>query len=405
MMTPVQDDVTGRSRTPLDPLGQPWPERAPRSLAVLGSTGSIGRQTLDVAAWRGLEVRALAAWRDARGLVEQARRWRPRLVACAPEVAAAVRPHLPSGTRLATGPDGLLEVAVADADVVVAAITGFAGLPPTRAALEAGRRVALATKEALVCAGSLVWDAARRGGGSLVPVDSEHSGLYQALVGERAGGVERLVLTASGGPFREGPADLATVTPDQALAHPTWRMGPRVTVDSATLFNKGLEVIEASVLFRLPLDRIEVVVHPESLVHAIVRFRDGSMKAQVGPHDMRLPIGYALSAPERPPVPLEPLPLVGTWRFEAPDTARFRCLSIAYEAGRRGGAAPLAANAADEVAVASFLAGELPFDAIPDVVEDGVLRAAPDALGWDALAGADADARAAARAVVAARGA
>ena len=389
----------------LDPLGQPWP--APvhgRRVSVLGSTGSIGTQALDVAAWTGHRVVALAAGRRADVLIEQMRRWRPELVSCDHAVADEVERHLPSGTRLVTGDDGLLEAATADVDTVVAAVPGFRGLAPVRAALEQGRHVALATKEAMVCAGALVWRAARASGARLTPIDSEHAGLYQTLVGEPRAGVERVVLTASGGPFRTGPRDLSTVTPTEALAHPTWRMGPKVTIDSATLFNKGLEVIEAALLFDLSFDRIEVVVHPQSLVHALVRFRDGSIKAQLGPHDMRLPILYALEAPERPAVPLEPLPLTGSWSFEPPDTARFPCLGLAFAAGRRGGSAPLALNAADEVAVAAFLAGDLRFDHIPAVIEGVLSHDWPAADDWDALPALDADARALARAVVAAKG-
>ena len=389
----------------LDPLGQPWPDPVPgRRVSVLGSTGSIGTQALDVAAWAGHRVVALAAGRRADVLIDQMRRWRPELVSCHPDVATHVERHLPPGTRLLTGDEGLLAAATADVDTVVAAVPGFRGLAPVRAALEEGRHVALATKEAMVCAGALVWRAARASGARLTPIDSEHAGLYQTLVGEPRAGVERVVLTASGGPFRTGPHDLSTVTPDQALDHPTWRMGPKVTIDSATLFNKGLEVIEAALLFDLPFDRIEVVVHPQSLVHALVRFRDGSIKAQLGPHDMRLPILYALEAPARPTVPLEPLPLTGTWSFEAPDTTRFPCLALAYEAGRRGGSAPLALNAADEVAVAAFLAGDLRFDRIPAVLECVLASDWPDADGWDALPGLDTEARALARASVASQG-
>jgi 1-deoxy-D-xylulose-5-phosphate reductoisomerase len=384
-----------------DPLGQPWP--APptrRRVTILGSTGSIGTQALEVAAWAGHRVVGLAAGRRWELLAEQARRWRPSLVSCDADVAGRVRPLLPAGTRLLTGDAGLAELASAEADTVVAAVPGFRGLAPVRAALEAGRHVALATKEAMVCAGDLVWQAARSAGARLTPVDSEHAGLYQVLVGEPRAAVDSVVLTASGGPFREGPAELATVTPAQALAHPTWRMGPKVTIDSATLLNKGLEVLEAATLFELPLERIEVVVHPQSLVHALVRFRDGSIKAQIGPHDMRLPILYALEAPRRPPVPLEPLPLAGEWTFATPDLARFPCLALAYQAGRAGGSAPLALNAADEVAVTAFLAGRLRFDHIPLVIERVLGEAWPQLGGWDDLAPADAAARALARELV-----
>jgi len=364
-----------------------------KRIAVLGSTGSIGRQTLDVARWRGYRVAAIAAGSNATALVAQAREFRPDLVACDPRVAEEVRADLPAGTRLASGHAGLLEVATAEVDVVVSAVPGIRGLAPTTAALRAGRHVALANKEAMVVAGPLVWDLARANGARITPVDSEHSALFQCLVGERIEDVDKLVLTASGGPFREGPDDLASVTPEQALRHPNWAMGPKVTIDSATLFNKGLEVLEAHYLFELPLDRIEVVVHPQSLVHGMVRFRDGSVKAQVGPHDMRLPIQYALAAPERPATPLEPLPFTGAWQFFHPDHERFPSLSLAYRAGERAGVAPTYLSAADEVAVTAFLDGHILFPDIPRVLER-VLDAAPDQpLTWDAIDAADAEAR------------
>ncbi len=362
-------------------------------LAILGSTGSIGVQTIDVARWHGLKVVALAAGRNAALLVRQAHELKPEIVACHEAVEAEVRDNLPSGTRLVVGAAGLEEVATAEADVVVAAVPGIAGLAPTAAALRAGRHVALANKEAMVVAGPLMWQLAREHGARITPVDSEHSALYQCLVGEDVDEVSALVLTASGGPFREGPADLSRVTPEQALAHPNWSMGPKVTVDSATLFNKGLEVLEAHYLFELPLDRIEVVVHPQSLVHGLVRFRDGNIKAAVGPHDMRLPIQYAVTGSRRPSTPLPPLPLRGDWTFEEPDHQRFPSLRLAYAAGAAGGVAPAYLNAADEVAVAAFLAGRLAFDGIANVLAS-VLQAAPSAaLTWDNIHAADLEAR------------
>jgi 1-deoxy-D-xylulose-5-phosphate reductoisomerase len=390
-------------RIETDPFGQPWPvaPAAARRLVVLGSTGSIGTQALDVAHWRGHRVVGLAAGRNADVLVAQASRWRPDLVACDASAADLVRDRLPPGTRLVTGEEGTAEVAALAADTVVAAIPGFRGLAPTRVALQAGRHVALANKEAMVCAGALMWAEARASGARLTPVDSEHAGLYQALLGEPWDGVATLVLTASGGPFRLAPADLDAVTPAQALEHPTWRMGPKVTVDSATLFNKGLEVLEAAFLFGLSLDRVEVVVHPQSLVHALVRFHDGSVKAQIGPHDMRLPIQYALEAPQRPAVPLEPLPLEGTWTFHAPDLQRFPALALAYEAGRRGGDAPVRLNAADEVAVEAFLAGRMGFTGIARVLENALAHTSSDAPTWATLDGIDAEARALAHEAVA----
>lgn len=362
-------------------------------VTVLGSTGSIGTQALEVARWHGLRVAGLAAGSNAGLLLSQAREFSPDLVACSPAVAAEVRAGLPAGTRLAVGREGNDEVAALEADVVVAALPGIAGLAPTAAALRAGRHVALANKEAMVVAGPLMWELARRHGGRITPVDSEHSALQQALLGEDPSDVAALILTASGGPFRTGPADLARVTPEQALAHPNWSMGPKVTVDSATLFNKGLEVLEAHFLFELPLERVEVVVHPQSLVHGLVRFVDGSIKAQVGPHDMRLPIQYALLGPGRRATPLAPLPLSGTWTFEEPDHRRFPSLRLAYRAGRQGGLAPAYLNAADEVAVAAFLERRLSFDAIPRLLE-AVLASAPTTdLSWDAIGQADREAR------------
>ena len=379
---------------------QAWHDRVMKSIAVLGSTGSIGTQTLDVARWRGYRIAGLAAGSNVDLLVAQAQEFRPEVVACSSAVADAVGPHLPPGTRLVTGDSASEEVAVLDADVVVAAIPGMAGVGPTAAALRAGRHVALANKEALVVAGSLMLALAEQHGGRITPVDSEHSGLYQCLVGEPRDAVSALVLTASGGPFLTGPASLDSVTPEQALRHPNWSMGPKVTIDSATLFNKGLEVLEAHVLFGMPLDGIEVVIHPQSLVHALVRYRDGSVKAQIGPHDMRLPIQYALEAPHRPPTPLTEFPLVGVWHFLVPDVERFPCLPLAYRAGARGGVAPAYLNAADEVAVAAFLEGRLPFGGIPRVIK-AVLDAAPDVeASWDSVREADREARGLATAAV-----
>ena len=364
-----------------------------KRISILGSTGSIGTQTLDVVRWRGYEVVGLAAGNNADLLVRQAQEFRPQTVACNPEVAGAVKPHLPSGTRLVTGLQGNEEVARLDADTVVAAISGVAGLKPTLAALRAGRHVALANKEAMVVAGPLVWEVARAHGATLTPVDSEHSALFQCLVGEAKDAVEALVLTASGGPFRTEPDDLSSVTPEQALEHPNWDMGSKVTVDSATLFNKGLEVLEAHFLFELPLENIEVVVHPQSLIHSFVRFKDGNLKAQIGPHDMRVPIHYALAYPERHRVPLEPLPLRGVWELFEPDHARFPSLNLAYRAGELGGVAPAALNAADEVAVQAFLAGRIGFMQVPEVLA-GILEALENApLSWEAVDEADAWAR------------
>ncbi|CAN5473323.1 1-deoxy-D-xylulose-5-phosphate reductoisomerase [soil metagenome] len=370
-----------------------------KKIFILGSTGSIGRQTLSVARWRGYEVVGLAAGRNARLLLEQAREFNPRVVACHKEVRAELEPHLPLGTRLVSGEEGACEVARLPCEAVVAAISGFAGLAPTVAALTEGRQVALANKEAMVAAGPLVWEVARSHGARIIPVDSEHSALFQCLVGEPAGAVDRLVLTASGGPFRLAPDDLSRVTPQQALEHPTWAMGPKVSVDSATLFSKGLEVLEAHFLFETPLDKIEVVIHPQSLIHGLVRFKDGNLKAQLGPHDMRLPIQYGVEYPERPQVPLEPLPLSGLWELHPPDLSRFPALELAYEAGRRGGLAPAALNAADEVAVEAFLAGRIGFMDIARVLGEVLEATAPGDLSWENLAEIDREARAQAAAL------
>lgn len=364
-----------------------------KRLAVLGSTGSIGTQTLDVARWHGFRVEALAAGANVERLLAQAREFRPSLIACADGAAASVRPHLPAGTKLVVGTAAFDEVATADVDVVVAAIPGMAGLAPTAAALRAGRHVALANKEAMVIAGPLMWALAKASGGRITPVDSEHSALFQTLLGEPEAGVAGLILTASGGPFRKGPHDLSEVTPEQALKHPNWSMGRKVTIDSSTLFNKGLEVLEAHYLFGVPFDEIEVVIHPQSLVHGLVRFSDGSLKAQIGPHDMRLPIQYAILGPARPATPLPNLPLRGAWEFEPPDTERFPCLPLAYAAGRAAGLAPTYLNAADEVAVDAFLAGSIRFTDIARTLEHVLEHAPHGTLRWDVLAEADADAR------------
>ena len=365
-----------------------------KRLSILGSTGSIGTQTLEVARWHGFEVVGLAAGRNVEMLLGQAREFRPQLVSCDPNVADEVRSNLPNGTRLTTD---AAEVAALGADTVVSAIPGFAGLEPTLAALKAGRHVALANKEAMVVAGPLVWETARAHGARLTPVDSELSALYQCLLGEPLEEVAALVLTASGGPFRLSPESLEHVTPAQALAHPNWSMGPKITIDSATLFNKGLEVLESHFFFELPLSSIEVVIHPQSLVHSLVRFRDGNLKAQIGPHDMRLPIQVALTTPERPKTPLAPLPLTGIWEFSPPDLTRFPCLALAYEAGRLGGTAPAVLNAADEVAVEAFRAGQIGFMDIPRAVEHALHTVPHTELSWDAIPEADAAGRRAVR--------
>jgi 1-deoxy-D-xylulose-5-phosphate reductoisomerase len=344
------------------------------ALAVLGSTGSIGEQTLAVAAAfpERFRVRALAAGRSVAKLAAQVERFRPELVSVSDAARAEELRARLGGARLeiAVGDDGLEAVARCGADVVVAALVGAVGLRPTLAAVRAGRRVALANKEVLVMAGALVVREAARAGAELLPVDSEHSAVFQALAGQRREDVARIVLTASGGPFRTWPAErIARATVDEALRHPNWEMGPKITIDSATLMNKGLEAIEARWLFDLPPERVGVLVHPESIVHSLVELVDGSVLAQLALPDMRGPIALALTWPERLPLDVARLDLAtqGSLTFEAPDPARFPCLGLAYEALRGGEAAPAALNAANEVAVAAFLAGEAPFPAIAAV--------------------------------------
>ncbi|MCA9512523.1 MAG: 1-deoxy-D-xylulose-5-phosphate reductoisomerase [Myxococcales bacterium] len=347
-----------------------------KRLAVLGSTGSVGVQTLAVVAANPDRfcVAALAAGRNTDVLAEQVRAFRPALVSVADaDGARALRERLgadAAGVRIALGEEGLVDVATHDADLVVAALVGAVGLAPTLAAIEAGRDVALANKEVMVMAGALVNRAVARRGTALLPVDSEHSAVFQSLAGHRAQDVARIVLTCSGGPFRTWPAErIARATIEEALAHPNWDMGAKITIDSSTLMNKGLEVIEARWLFDLPPERIDVVVHPESIVHSLVEYRDTSVIAQLGLPDMRVPIAVALAWPERVhlDVPRLDLASVGRLAFEAPDRERFPCLDLAYEALRGSEAAPAVLNAANEVTVAAFLAGHMPYPAIADV--------------------------------------
>ncbi len=347
-----------------------------RGIAVLGSTGSIGRQTLAIVQEfpERFVVRGLAAGRNWELLLEQTCRFRPQAVALLEkEDALRLKAALPPGVKTTVywGREGLLQVAtLPDAAIVLTAVTGAAGLEPTLAAIEAGKDIALANKETLVAAGEIVVGRVREKGVRLLPVDSEHSAVWQCLDGRR--GVAGIILTASGGPFRElSPEALARVTPDQALRHPTWQMGPKITVDSATLMNKGLEVIEAHWLFGVPYDNIRVLVHPQSIVHGMVEFTDGNLMACLSITDMRLPILYALSYPERlaNSLPRLDLAAVGRLSFEEPDAERFPALRLAYTAGKTGGTMPAVLNAANEVAVAAFLAGELPFTGIPEVVE------------------------------------
>jgi 1-deoxy-D-xylulose-5-phosphate reductoisomerase len=378
----------------------------PTGVALLGSTGSVGEQALDVirAAEGRFRVVALAAGRSAERLAAQARELRPAAVGLVDETqAAALAAELPPGCRLAVGAEAVAELAAGDdADVVLNGITGSAGLAPTLRALEAGRRLALANKESLIVGGELVTALAKPG--QIVPVDSEHSGLAQCLRAGRPDEVARLVVTASGGPFRgRSAADLAAVTPAEALAHPTWAMGPVITINSATLMNKGLEVIEAHLLFGVPYDRIEVVVHPQSIVHAMVEWCDGSTVAQLSMPDMRLPIGLALGWPERDERPVGRIDWTraATLEFQPVDRATFPLLDLAVQAGRQGGTAPAALNAANEEAVDAFLAGRLPFPGIAEVVDEISGRHRPPAaLDLEAVLAAERWSRGLARTLV-----
>lgn len=341
-----------------------------RPLVVLGVTGSIGRQTLEVASRVGAPVHAIGARRSSPEILAVARE-HPDAVVCVVDGGPA-RADLEAelGTRLRVGADALSELAATPDSTVVNGIVGSAGLAPSLSALHAGNRLALANKESLIAGGDLIAAALADNGGELIPVDSEHSAVWQCIAGEPDRALRRIVLTASGGPFRGRTSDeLADVTVDDALAHPTWSMGPRITIDSATLMNKAFEVIEAHHLFGLGYDDIDVVVHPQSYVHSFVEFTDGVVKAELGVPDMRKPIQYAITAPDRADTGLEPFSPVGVeLSFEAPDSDSFPCLGLGYAAGRAGGSAPTVLNAADEVAVEAFLEGRIPFLAIADVV-------------------------------------
>jgi 1-deoxy-D-xylulose-5-phosphate reductoisomerase len=375
-----------------------------RPLVVLGATGSIGRQTLEVAAERGLEIAVVAARRPGPELAKIAEGLPDAVVVATggtQDERSWFRSEVTNDVRWGT--DALLEAAGQPGSIVVNGLVGAVGLRPTMAALEAGNRVALANKESLVAAGPLVMAAAARTGGEVIPVDSEHSALFQLVAGSSPAEVESLVLTASGGPFRGRTADeLTDVTPAQALAHPTWEMGRRISIDSATLANKGLEVIEAHVLFGVPFERIEVVVHPQSLVHSLIRLTDGSFLAHVGAADMRIPIAYAITHPQRVAAPVG-FDLPGTTlEFQEVDRATFRALDLAYEAGRRGGLAPCVFNAADEVAVQAFLDGRLGFLGIAELIErtlDATPADMPESI--DHVLAVDAEARATAASLVA----
>jgi 1-deoxy-D-xylulose-5-phosphate reductoisomerase len=378
-----------------------------RKLVILGATGSIGEQALEVvAASEELSVVGLAAGRRWERLVDQARDHGVPAIALADSEAAAAASEAWKG-RVLTGEEGVRElIATSGADLVLNGMVGSAGLGPTIVALTEGIELALANKESLVVGGELVTALAEATDTRIIPVDSEHSALFQLVRAEPPGTVERLVLTASGGPFR-GRTDLSGVTPEDALAHPTWDMGGRITIDSATLMNKGFEMIEAHHLFGTPYERIDVVVHPQSIVHALVHLNDGASMAHLGYPDMRVPISYALSFPERADVEVPTLDLakVAELTFAEPDTETFPCLRLAREAGEAGGTAPCVLNAADEVAVSAFLGGRIPFTAIAEVVER-TLEALPAVTPghFEDLYAVDAEARERARELIQAAG-
>jgi len=381
-------DHDGMTAQPHSPVAA-----TPLGLAVLGATGSIGANTLDVAARHPERYRiwALTAHRSAEALLALCRRHRPPFAALSgvAEDDALRSQFAAAGSELLFGREALCRVcAAAECDAVMAAIVGAAGLPATLAAARAGKRVLLANKEALVMAGPLLMRAAKDAGAILLPIDSEHNAVFQCLPRDGHGvtlaGVRRVQLTASGGPFRLTPVErLSSVTPDEACAHPNWVMGRKISVDSATMMNKGLEVIEAHWLFGIPAERIEVLIHPQSVVHSLVEYEDGSVIAQLSHPDMRVPIAHALGFPERIASGARVLDLgaLGQLSFDRPDRARFPCLGLAYAALRAGGVAPAALNAANEVAVEAFLAGQLRFTGIASVVEETMSRVAAGPAG------------------------
>lgn len=368
-----------------------------KRISILGSTGSIGRQTLDVAEKLQISVAALAASRNVELLEAQCRKFRPELAVLFDEAAAEELKRRLSdmNIKVAGGMDGLLAAAVLDsADTVVTAVSGMIGLRPTLAAIERGKRIALANKETLVCAGELVMREAQRRGAEIIPVDSEHSAIFQCLMGCRdRSEVRRLILTCSGGPFYgKTAAELQKVTRVDALRHPNWKMGPKITVDCATLMNKGLEVIEAMRLYGLPLEQVTAVIHRQSIVHSLVEFRDGAVMAQLGTPDMRIPIGLALTYPKRVENPAPPLDLLSCppLTFAAPDEEAFRCFRLARQAAKQGGTACAVLNGANEAAVGLFLQEKLGFPEIADAVE-AALDAVPQCADVTLEAALDAD--------------
>lgn len=368
-----------------------------KRISILGSTGSIGRQTLDVAEKLQIPVAALAASRNVELLEAQCRKFRPELAVLFDEAAAEELKRRLSdmNIKVAGGMEGLLAAAVLDsADTVVTAVSGMIGLRPTLAAIERGKRIALANKETLVCAGELVMREAQRRGAEIIPVDSEHSAIFQCLMGCRdRSEVRRLILTCSGGPFYgKTAAELQKVTRVDALRHPNWKMGPKITVDCATLMNKGLEVIEAMRLYGLPLEQVTAVIHRQSIVHSLVEFRDGAVMAQLGTPDMRIPIGLALTYPKREENPAPPLDLLSCppLTFAAPDEEAFRCFRLARQAAKQGGTACAVLNGANEAAVGLFLQEKLGFPEIADAVE-AALDAVPQCANMTLEAALDAD--------------
>ena len=355
-----------------------------QTVAILGSTGSIGTQTLDVIDRHSelFEVYALTAHSNIDLLVKQAKKYRPEVVAIADERHYKTLREALDGlpVKVFAGADSICQIAaMSPIDTVVTAMVGYSGLLPTVRAIEAGKKIALANKETLVVAGELVTDLALRNRVDIVPIDSEHSAIFQCLVGENENSVEKLILTASGGAFRDTPKDdLRLATAADALRHPTWKMGAKITIDSATMMNKGFEVIEARWLFDIPIDKIEVIIHPQSIVHSMVQFCDGSIKAQLGQPDMRHPIQYALTFPDRLNAQVERANLADIHQlaFEKPDYEKFRNLRLAYDALRRGGNIPCILNAANEVAVDAFLKGKIGFFAMSDIIEQTISETA-----------------------------
>jgi 1-deoxy-D-xylulose-5-phosphate reductoisomerase len=355
----------------------------PKSITILGSTGSIGKNTLDVLRRNRsrFTLKAISANRSVDEVRYQIGEFHPETVVMT-DADAARTLKKEFGEMIRTGADALNEICSRkDIDIVVAAMVGFAGLRPTLEAIRAGKRVAIANKETLVVAGELMTALAKKSGAEIIPIDSEHSAVAQCLVGESSDSIKRIILTASGGPFRTRPKEtFGSITLDDALKHPNWVMGRKITIDSATMMNKGLEIIEARWLFSVPLDKIEVIVHPQSIVHSMVEFSDGSVKAQLGAPDMRLPIQYALGYPERLPHEYDALDLMRNNRldFEKPDVEKFPCLRLARRAGERGGVFPCILNAANEIAVEAFLRQKIGFDEIPRIIEQVMQGSPPD---------------------------